>query len=59
MLSKASEDYKGTNFLKGCKWSPDGTCIVTNSDDSILRIYDTTFEMLNNENKENIELVNS
>ncbi|XP_075416983.1 telomerase Cajal body protein 1 [Tenrec ecaudatus] len=27
------------NFLKGCKWAPDGSCILTNSADNILRIY--------------------
>ena len=29
--------------------SPDGTCILTNSDDSILRIFDTNAQMLNSE----------
>lgn len=27
------------NCLKGCKWSPDGTCIATNSDDHRIRIF--------------------
>ncbi|XP_074657964.1 telomerase Cajal body protein 1-like [Tubulanus polymorphus] len=27
------------NFLKGCKWSPDGSCILTNSDDNVLRLF--------------------
>ncbi|XP_065055991.1 telomerase Cajal body protein 1-like isoform X1 [Rhopilema esculentum] len=26
-------------FLKGCKWSPDGLCILTNSNDNFLRIF--------------------
>lgn len=26
--------------MKGCKWSPDGTCILTNSDDNMLRVFD-------------------
>ncbi|OWA54247.1 Telomerase Cajal body protein 1 [Hypsibius exemplaris] len=27
------------NYLKGCKWAPDGTCILTNSADSSLRLF--------------------
>ena len=27
-------------FLKGCKWSPDGSCLLTCADDNILRLYD-------------------
>ncbi|KAM8900663.1 telomerase Cajal body protein 1 isoform 2-T4 [Spinachia spinachia] len=27
------------NYLKGCKWAPDGTCILTNSADNVLRVY--------------------
>jgi telomerase Cajal body protein 1 len=54
LLSKAEDEYSNnsevesmyTNYLKGCKWSPDGSCILTNSDDSILRIYDLTNEMI-------------
>jgi len=26
-------------YLKGCKWAPDGTCIMTNNSDNTLRIY--------------------
>ena len=29
-----------TKFTKGCKWSPDGLCILTCSDDHCLRIFD-------------------
>jgi len=28
------------NFLKGCKWSPDGSCLLTASDDRVLRLFD-------------------
>ncbi|MEW5303339.1 MAG: hypothetical protein WDW36_006041 [Sanguina aurantia] len=28
------------NFLKGVKWSPDGSCLLTASDDNWLRIFD-------------------
>ncbi|KAI0235615.1 Telomerase Cajal body protein 1 [Lamellibrachia satsuma] len=42
-IAGATQEYAGcvNNFLKGCKWSPDGTCILTNSDDNSLRIYNT------------------
>ncbi|XP_073403155.1 telomerase Cajal body protein 1 [Dendrobates tinctorius] len=33
------------NFLKGCKWAPDGSCLLTNSDDNILRIYNLPPEL--------------
>ncbi|KAK9818157.1 hypothetical protein WJX72_007963 [[Myrmecia] bisecta] len=29
-----------SNFLKGVKWSPDGACCLTASDDNLLRVYD-------------------
>lgn len=28
------------NFFKGTKWSPDGTCILSNSEDNIIRLYE-------------------
>ncbi|XP_069799054.1 telomerase Cajal body protein 1 [Dendropsophus ebraccatus] len=37
------------NFLKGCKWAPDGSCILTNSDDNILRIYNLPPELYSTE----------
>lgn len=27
-------------FFKGCKWSPDGTCLMTCAEDNVLRLYD-------------------
>ena len=30
----------GPQFTKGCKWSPDGLCILVCSDDHSLRIFD-------------------
>lgn len=29
-----------SNFLKGVKWSPDGACCLTASDDNVLRVFD-------------------
>jgi WD40 repeat protein len=28
------------NFVKGCRWSPDGTCVLTNSEDHRLRLWE-------------------
>ncbi|KAK9815178.1 hypothetical protein WJX73_009848 [Symbiochloris irregularis] len=51
LVAQASNEYReGTsqariscpqsNFLKGCKWSPDGACLLTASEDKWLRVYD-------------------
>ncbi|KAI4312109.1 hypothetical protein MLD38_036961 [Melastoma candidum] len=29
----------GNNFLKGVKWSPDGSCFLSNSEDNTLRVF--------------------
>ncbi|XP_069776070.1 telomerase Cajal body protein 1 isoform X2 [Narcine bancroftii] len=41
------EEYTGMaeNFLKGCKWAPDGSCILTNSADNMLRIFNLPSEL--------------
>lgn len=36
---------RSENFLKGCKWAPDGSCILTNSADNVLRIYNLPPEL--------------
>ncbi|KAJ8008415.1 hypothetical protein DPEC_G00104590 [Dallia pectoralis] len=33
------------NYLKGCKWAPDGSCILTNSADHMLRVYNLPAEV--------------
>ncbi|KAM9111374.1 LOW QUALITY PROTEIN: telomerase Cajal body protein 1 [Pangshura tecta] len=37
------------NFLKGCKWAPDGSCLLTNSADNTLRIYNLPCELYGQE----------
>ncbi|XP_074991166.1 LOW QUALITY PROTEIN: telomerase Cajal body protein 1 [Calonectris borealis] len=32
--------HRPQNFLRGCKWAPDGSCVLTCSDDNALRIFD-------------------
>jgi hypothetical protein len=41
-VAKISDVYAKprNNFLKGVKWAPDGTCLLANSEDNILRVYD-------------------
>lgn len=40
------------NYLRGCKWSPDGTCLLTNSNDNKLRIYNIPTELMDSKNHE-------
>lgn len=37
---KHSAAPANSNFLKGAKWSPDGSCFLVNSEDNFLRIFD-------------------
>ncbi|XP_032400528.1 telomerase Cajal body protein 1 isoform X2 [Etheostoma spectabile] len=41
MLTGSWTEYSNIpeNYLKGCKWAPDGSCILTNSADNVLRLY--------------------
>ncbi|XP_036968674.1 telomerase Cajal body protein 1 [Acanthopagrus latus] len=41
MLTGSWTEYSSLpeNYLKGCKWAPDGSCILTNSADNVLRVY--------------------
>ncbi|KAH8853737.1 Telomerase Cajal body protein 1 [Schistosoma japonicum] len=40
------------NYLRGCLWSPDGSCILTNSHDNILRLFNLPSSILTNEGGE-------
>ncbi|XP_033839834.1 telomerase Cajal body protein 1 [Periophthalmus magnuspinnatus] len=33
------------NYLKGCKWAPDGSCLLTNSADNVLRVFNLPPEL--------------
>ncbi|XP_061566242.1 telomerase Cajal body protein 1 isoform X2 [Cololabis saira] len=41
MLTGSWNEYSNfpENYLRGCKWAPDGSCILTNSADNVLRVY--------------------
>ncbi|KAM9833064.1 telomerase Cajal body protein 1 [Syngnathus typhle] len=41
VLTSAWSEYChfSENYLKGCKWAPDGSCILSNSADNVLRVY--------------------
>ncbi|XP_069738584.1 telomerase Cajal body protein 1 [Phaenicophaeus curvirostris] len=32
--------HRPHNYLRGCKWAPDGSCVLTCSDDNVLRLFD-------------------
>ncbi|XP_067828299.1 telomerase Cajal body protein 1 [Heptranchias perlo] len=51
LLTGAWTEYSAVaeNFLKGCKWAPDGSCILTNSADNTLRIFNLPTELYNME----------
>ncbi|XP_077598803.1 telomerase Cajal body protein 1 [Stigmatopora nigra] len=40
-LTRSWSEYSNfpENYLKGCKWAPDGSCILSNSADNVLRVY--------------------
>ncbi|GIY32614.1 telomerase Cajal body protein 1 [Caerostris extrusa] len=39
------DSKKTNNFTKGCKWAPDGSCIMTCSDDNYLRLFNLPVEL--------------
>lgn len=47
MLTGSWAEYSQTpeNYLKGCKWAPDGSCILSNSADNVLRVYNLPPEL--------------
>lgn len=47
MLTGAWAEYSGSpeNYLRGCKWAPDGSCILSNSADNVLRVYNLPPEL--------------
>lgn len=43
LICTAKKEFENSvkeGFMKGCKWSPDGTCLLTCSDDDTLRFFD-------------------
>ncbi|KAG9346622.1 hypothetical protein JZ751_006933 [Albula glossodonta] len=50
MLTGAWAEYTSSpeNYLKGCKWAPDGSCILSNSADNVLRVYNLPPELYSN-----------
>ncbi|KAJ8282874.1 hypothetical protein COCON_G00053930 [Conger conger] len=51
MLTGAWAEYTSSpeNYLKGCKWAPDGSCILSNSADNVLRVYNLPPELYSND----------
>lgn len=48
---KEFENTKTQGFLKGCKWSPDGTCLLACADDGLLRLFDLPADLYNSHKK--------
>eukprot|EP01112_Ceratiomyxa_fruticulosa_P012170 TRINITY_DN3359_c0_g2_i1.p1 TRINITY_DN3359_c0_g2~~TRINITY_DN3359_c0_g2_i1.p1 ORF type:complete len:528 (-),score=118.66 TRINITY_DN3359_c0_g2_i1:48-1589(-) len=48
--SSSKKIIRGTNFLKGSKFSPDGTCLLSCSEDNSLRLFEIDQSMVYNEN---------
>ncbi|XP_076453648.1 telomerase Cajal body protein 1-like [Babylonia areolata] len=47
------------NYLRGCKWSCDGTALMTNSNDNVIRIFDLNDAVSNNKWDANTELTST
>ena len=45
------EGIRKQTFLKGCKWSPDGTCLLTCAADDVLRLFDLPADLYNSHKK--------
>ncbi|KAJ3406315.1 Guanosine-3',5'-bis(diphosphate) 3'-pyrophosphohydrolase MESH1 [Chytridiales sp. JEL 0842] len=41
-VSRPSSNHRENFYFKSVQWSPDGTCMLTNSTDNILRIFETS-----------------
>ena len=50
ICSSAEEKGKGPGFFKGCKWSPDGTCLLTCTNDNILKLIDLPADLYRSNN---------
>nr|CAG4643987.1 EOG090X06W9 [Lepidurus arcticus] len=55
LITGATQEFK-TSFSKGCKWSPDGSCIMTNSDDNVIRLFNLPQELYNVDEYQNAPL---
>ena len=44
------ENRRKQEFLKGCKWSPDGTCLLTCANDDTLHLFDLPADLYKSNN---------
>jgi len=53
LVSSSESEFripKSRGFLKGCKWSPDGTCLLTCANDNVLRLFDIPADLYKSHN---------
>jgi WD40 repeat protein len=49
LLAYCSTEFQSPdNYLRGCLWSPDGSCLLTNSNDNKLRVFDLSEHLSSN-----------
>jgi WD40 repeat protein len=57
LMAQSSDIQGNENFPMGCRWAPDGTCILTaTASDGKFRLYDTPFHLLSSAKNENVTL---
>jgi WD40 repeat protein len=44
VISEFDNPQVPNNFLKSCKWSPDGLCLLVSSDDNLIRLFEVAFD---------------
>lgn len=42
---KETRPYNDNDYFKNVKWSPDGTCLLSNSNDNTLRLFNTPYDL--------------
>nr|CAG4642538.1 EOG090X06W9 [Evadne anonyx] len=50
VCGSVAEMGRDQRFFKGCKWSPDGTCLLTCTDDSTLKLFDLPADLYKSHN---------
>lgn len=58
LMMEIQSCFKGRHcYLKGCKWSPDGFCLLSNSEDNVLRLFEIPESVTNVASEEVLPVV--